>query len=176
MGLSACLSPSFHKHLEFLATSASAQNGSWWRWTTNQSSADTVARRTIRPGTCSIRYNTGLGILAPGSRGHCKPCLVLLGLPIWRREVVGHLGKMVNCGGGVGIHTPGWAREEGQQWWPGVLVLPMENEAQKTSTPSNGLIILPSNGNSGSISQAILKLGPRSTGNRTPKKAEGEGL
>ena len=66
--------------------------------------------------------------------------------------------------------------EEGQQWWPGVLVLPMENEAQKTSTPSNGLIILPSNGNSGSISQAILKLGPRSTGNRTPKKAEGEGL
>ena len=110
MGLSACLSPSFHKHLEFLATSASAQNGSWWRWTTNQSSADTVARRTIRPGTCSIRYNTGLGILAPGNRGHCKPCLVLLGLPIWRREVVGHLGKMVNCGGGVGIHTPGWAR------------------------------------------------------------------
>ena len=55
-------------------------------------------------------------------------------------------------------------------------MLPVANEAQKTSTPSNGLIILPSNGNSGSISQAILKSGPRSPGNRTTKKAEGEGL
>lgn len=47
------------KPLEFLVTSASALNGSWWRWTTNQSSAGAAIRRTSRPGTCSIRYRAG---------------------------------------------------------------------------------------------------------------------
>lgn len=44
-------------HLEFLATSASAPNGSWWKWTTSLSSAGAAPRRTLRLGTCSIRYH-----------------------------------------------------------------------------------------------------------------------
>lgn len=46
---------------EFLATSASALNGSWWRWITNLSSAGAAPKKTIRPGTCSIRYTTWWG-------------------------------------------------------------------------------------------------------------------
>ena len=44
----------------------------------------------------------------PGSwkQGPLQALFGPVGLPIWRREVVGHLGKMVNGGGGIGIHTP----------------------------------------------------------------------
>lgn len=44
-------------HLEFLATSACAPSGSWWKWTTSLSSAGAAPRRTLRLGTCSIRYH-----------------------------------------------------------------------------------------------------------------------
>lgn len=44
-------------HLEFLATSACAPNGSWWKWTTSLSSAGAAPRRILRLGTCSIRYH-----------------------------------------------------------------------------------------------------------------------
>lgn len=62
--LSACLSHLSPEHLEFLATSASTRNGSWWRWTTNLSSAGAAARRIMRPGACSIRYSAGRVVLS----------------------------------------------------------------------------------------------------------------
>lgn len=41
--------------VECLATSATALNGSWLKWTTSPFSTDVVLRRTTDPGSCTAR-------------------------------------------------------------------------------------------------------------------------